>query len=128
MTRNVQLVAIGVALLAGMATLSAQQARTVEGTLVDAKCYLSDNRNTGTDHGDMKGCGPMCLKMGSPAAVLAADKTVYTIAAPASDLADYVGQTVRVTGPVTSGVILAQTAEVNRSGSWQPIKLSGMMK
>ena len=127
MKRRSRFIAIGVALLVGTAALAAQQATTVEGTLVDAKCYLGDHSQTGNDHGAMKACGTMCLKMGSPAGVLTKDKTFHAIIAPAGDLAEYVGQTIRVSGALTNGAILAQKAEVSKGGSWQAIKLSGMM-
>lgn len=122
-----RLIAIGITLLVGAAAVSAQQATTVEGMLVDAKCYLGDNSLTGNDHGPMQACGTMCLKGGSPAGIVTKDKQFHAIVAVAGDLANYVGQTVRVSGPVTNGAILAQKAEVNKGGSWQQIKLSGMM-
>jgi hypothetical protein len=58
------------ALLLVAASVTAQQATTVEGTLVDAKCYLGDNMAIGNDHGAMKACGTMCLKGGSTAGVI----------------------------------------------------------
>ncbi len=126
MRHSVRFLAIGVAFLVGVGSLAAQQATTVEGTLVDAGCYLGNNALTGNNHG-MPACGTMCLKMGSPAGILTQDKTFHAIIAPAGDLAEYVGQTVRVSGALHNGAILAQTAEVSAGGSWQAIKLSGMM-
>lgn len=126
MRHSARFLAIGVVFLVGMGSLAAQQATTVEGTLVDAKCYLGNNALTGNDHG-MQACGTMCLKMGVPAGILAQDNTFHAIIASAGDLAEYVGQTVRVSGTLNNGAILAQTVEVNTGGSWQSIKLSGMM-
>lgn len=100
---------------------------TVEGTLVDAKCYLSDNSLTGNDHGAMKECGTMCLKGGTPAAVLTKDKRFTAIIAPSIPLAPYVGQPVRVTGSQHSGSILANKVEVNKGGKWEEVKLGPMM-
>ncbi len=126
MRHSARFLAIGVAFLVGMSSLAAQQATTVEGTLVDAKCYLGNNALTGNDHG-MPACGTMCLNMGSTAGVLTADKTFHAVIAAAGDLAEHVGQTVRISGALHNGAILAQTAEVSTGGSWQSIKLSGMM-
>lgn len=100
---------------------------TVEGTLVDGKCYLSDNSLTGNDHGAMKECGTMCLKGGTPAAVLSKDKKFTAIIAPSIPLAPYVGQQVRVTGSQNGGSILAKKVEVNKGGKWQEVKLDVMM-
>src|SRR3990172_448263 len=71
---------------------------TVEGTLVDSKCYLKDNSLTGNDHGPMKQCGTMCLKGGTPGALLTKDKKFYALIAPSPALAMHVGETIRVNG------------------------------
>lgn len=107
--------------------VAAQQATTVEGTLVDAKCYLSGNSLAGNDHGPMKDCGTMCLKGGTPGAVLTKDKKFHPIIAPSVALADYVGQTIRVSGSLHSGAILASKVEVNKNGKWAEVKLGAMM-
>lgn len=115
-----------VALVSGAGALAAQQARTLEGTLVDGKCYLMNHANTGNDHFTMKACGTMCLKGGSPAAVLTKDGQVHPIMAAAVSFADIVGQTVRVTGPVEGSSVLATKVEVSRGGRWEEVKLLGM--
>ncbi|OFV91449.1 MAG: hypothetical protein A3G76_15645 [Acidobacteria bacterium RIFCSPLOWO2_12_FULL_65_11] len=122
-TRAIAVVAI---LVLAAGSVAAQQATTVEGTLVDAKCYLGDNTLTGNDHGAMKGCGTMCLKGGSTAGIVTKDKRFNALVAPAAVLADYVGQTVRVNGTLHNGSILAKKVEVNKGGSWQEIKLPAM--
>lgn len=99
---------------------------TVEGTLVDSACYLKDGATT-NDHGAMKGCGTMCLKGGTPAAVLTKDKKFHVIIAPAAVLADYVGLPVRVTGEANGTAILAQKAQVNKDGKWIDVKLGATM-
>ena len=55
-------VAVGVALAKGPTT--------IEGTLVDTKCYFADAANKSNDHGPVKGCGTMCAKAGSPVGIL----------------------------------------------------------
>lgn len=115
------------ALLVAVSPLAAQQAVTLEGTLVDSKCYLMDNRLAGNDHGAMTGCGTMCLKGGSPAGLLTKDNQFHALIASAAALADYVGQTVRVTGAINSGVLVPTKVERNADGRWQEIKLGAMM-
>lgn len=103
------------------------QASTVEGTLVDSKCYLSDTSLKSNDHGAMTECGTMCLKGGTPAAVLTKDGKFHPIIAASIPLAPHVGQTVRVNGTLHNGAILAKKVEVNRNGKWEEVKLGAMM-
>lgn len=119
-------VLLGIAAILTGGPVQAQD-RTVEGTLVDSKCYLSDNSLTGNDHGAMKQCGTMCLKGGSPAAVLTADNQFHALIAPSPALAPYVGQKVRVNGTLHNGALLAESVEVNKNGKWEAIKLGAMM-
>lgn len=105
----------------------AQKASTVEGTLVDSACYLKDSSLTGNDHGPMTKCGTACLKGGTPAGVLTKDKKFHAIIAPSGALADHVGHTIRVTGKITNGSILAEKVEVNKDGKWEAVKLGAMM-
>ncbi len=116
------------ALAAVVATgVSAQgKAVKVEGTLVDSACYLKGGA-TGDDHGGMKECGKACLKGGSPGGVLTEDKKFHALIAPSGALADYVGQTIRVSGKETNGSIVPDKVEVNRGGKWEEIKLGVMM-
>lgn len=114
---------VAAALLLGVA---AAQDRTVEGTLVDAKCYLGAGEK-GNDHGPMKGCGTMCLQGGSTAGIVTKTGTFHALIAPAPALADYVGLTVRASGTEANGALLPKKLEVNKAGRWQEVKLSGMM-
>ncbi len=119
------LVAIVFSVVVGL--YAAEKAVTLEGTLVDSKCYLRDNSLTGNDHGAVKGCGTICLKAGTPGALLTKDGKFHAILASTITLAPYVGQTIRVHGTLVSGAINAQNIEVNQDGKWQPIKLDAMM-
>lgn len=112
-------------LWAGVAT--AEKPVTVEGRVVDSKCYLADNANTGDDHGAMKGCGKVCLMGGSPAGVLTKEKRFHALIAPSSALADFVGQPARVKGTLHNGSILPQKVEIQKDGRWQEVKLGTMM-
>jgi hypothetical protein len=53
-----------------IAVMAEDKAVTLQGTLVDSKCYLMDSKLTGNDHGKVKKCGTLCLKAGSPGALL----------------------------------------------------------
>jgi hypothetical protein len=98
-----------------------------EGTLVDSKCYLADNSFIGNDHGSMNECGSMCLKMGQPAGLVTSDKAFHPIIASSIALAPHVGQRIRVSGTRHGESIVATKVEVNAAGSWQEVKLGGMM-
>src|SRR5579864_7427308 len=100
-----------------------QKSASYSGTLVDSKCYL-DHGQTANDHGPNKNCGTLCLKGGTPGALLTSDKKFYPILAPSTALAPYVGQEIRVTGSMVSGSINATKVEVNQNGNWQDIKLA----
>jgi hypothetical protein len=115
------------ALALAVSVASAQKEATFEGTLVDSKCYLADNANIGNDHGPVKGCGTICLKGGTPGAVLTKDKQFHAILAPSIALAPHVGQTVRVRGTLHNGAILANKVEVQKNGKWEEVKLGVMM-
>lgn len=119
------LAAFAVALAVG--AYAAEKAVTLEGTLVDSKCYLKDNSLTGNDHMGIKGCGTICLKGGSPGALLTKNKQFHAILAPAPALAPYVGETIRVHGTLHNGAIAAEKVEVSKNGKWEEVKLGVMM-
>lgn len=116
--------ALGVGL--AMAGEKESKAKTVEGTLVDSKCYLGGGA-TGNDHMGMKGCGTACAKSGIPVGVLTAEGKYFTLALPAPQLADYIGQTARATGVVKQGSIVPDKVEVKKGEKWEEVKLSAVM-
>jgi hypothetical protein len=116
------------ALLAGtLASIRAEENQIWTGSLVDASCYLTDNSQSGNEHMGMKECGMACLKMGRPAGILTADKKFFVLVAPSPDLADYVGQPIRITGKLRNGSILVDKFEVKKPSGWGAVKLSAMM-
>jgi hypothetical protein len=124
-----------VAMLLALATVistvttvsAADKGTLLEGTLVDSKCYLMDNKDTGNDHGGMKGCGTMCLKGGNPAALVTKDKKFYALIVAAPVLASYVGQTLRVHGTLYGTALNVDKAEVLKDGKWVTIDIGQMM-
>jgi hypothetical protein len=119
------LVAIVFSVVVGL--YAAEREVTLTGTLVDSKCYLADNSNTGNDHMGVKGCGTICLKGGQPGALLTKDKKFYPILASTQVLAPYVGQEIRARGTLHSGAILPNKVEVSQNGKWEEVKLGTMM-
>ena len=116
------------ALLAGAAAAGrAEQNQVWTGSLVDASCYLTDSDQASNDHMGMSKCGTACLKMGKPAGLVTADKKFFVLLAPSPDIAEYVGQTIRVTGKLRNGSILVDKLEVKKGTGWITAKLSSMM-
>jgi hypothetical protein len=115
-------------LLAAMiAPVRAEQNQVWTGSLVDASCYLTDNAQMGNDHTGMKSCGTACLKMGRPAGLVTPDKKFFILAVPSPDIAEYVGQTIRVTGKLRGGSILVDKLEVKKGSGWVAAKFNTMM-
>ena len=116
------------ALLTGVISVGhAEQNQVWTGSLVDASCYLTDNTQTGNDHMDMKSCGTACLKMGRPAGIVTSDKKFFVLLVASPDIAEFVGQTIRVTGKLRNGSILVDKLEVKKGTGWVTAKLSTMM-
>lgn len=103
--------------------------KTVEGTLVDTKCYFADPANTGNDHGPMKGCGTLCAKGGSPVGILTSQGKHYALVVPAPAVADHVGKTVKATGEVRDGSLVPEKGElqVQEGNAWKTVKTGAMM-
>jgi hypothetical protein len=121
------LIAMGISAVASLVVFvvvlqAAPADSTYSGTLVDSKCYVAHNMTT-NDHGSNKNCGTLCLKGGTPGALLTSDKKMYVILAPSTALAPYVGQEIRVTGSMVSGALNPSKVEVNQNGNWQEVKL-----
>ncbi|HXY78997.1 MAG TPA: hypothetical protein VEI08_00020 [Candidatus Bathyarchaeia archaeon] len=125
--KSIRVLAVGALLAVAAFLVRAEQNHTWTGTLVDASCYATDSTQTGNDHLDMKKCGTACLKMGKPAGIVTADKKFYILLAPSPDIADYVGQTIRVTGKFRNGAILVDKIDVKQGSGWITAKLSSMM-
>lgn len=104
------------------------KAKTVEGTLVDTKCYFA-GAGSGNDHGPMKGCGTACAKGGSPVGVLTAAGKHYALVVPAPAVAEIVGKTVKVTGEVRDGSLIPEKGElqVKEGNAWKTVKTGATM-
>ncbi|MBI1747536.1 MAG: hypothetical protein HYR55_13235 [Acidobacteria bacterium] len=106
----------------------AKTEKSIEGTLIDVKCYLGGGFK-GNEHMGVKTCGTMCAKSGLPVAVLDSKDTVYHLMIPAPAVAEYIGMKVRVKGKVDSrsSSVTADYLEVNKDGKWERVKIESMM-
>jgi hypothetical protein len=118
--------ALLLAAVTGVALAGEKDAKTVEGTLVDAKCFIAGGFK-GNDHMGMAKCGTACAKSGLPVGVLTKDDKYLTVAVPAPQVAEIVGETVRATGTVKNNSIIPEKLEVNKNGKWEEVKLAAMM-
>ena len=114
-------------LVGTLAIARADENQIWTGSLVDASCYLTDSSQSGNEHMGMKECGVACLKMGRPAGIVTPDKKFFVLVAPSPDIAEYVGQPIRVTGKLRNGSILVDKLEVKKPSGWVAVKLSTMM-
>lgn len=129
-------------LLAGTLLLSAGQQQkmkkmkpvTVSGILVDTKCYGMMHDNMYNDHmtpkGKMPKCAAACAAMGIPVGLLVDGKKgeeVIFLVTPASQLANYMAKTARITGQKALGGIIPTAIEVKENGKWKKVEIGTMM-
>lgn len=127
--KRTTVLSLALVLTAGVGTALAGgegKAKTVEGTLVDSKCYLMGGL-TGNDHMGMKGCGTACAKAGNPVGLLTAEGKYYPLIVAAPQVADHVGHTLRASGTMKSGSLIPDKLEMKEGTSWKEIKLGTMM-
>jgi len=123
--KRLTIVALTLVVLAGVGVALAAD-KPVEGVLVDTACYLKMGAKT-NDHGPMKGCGTACAKGGIPVGILTPEGKYVTLGVAAPMVADHVGKTVRASGSVKEGVLLADKFEVKEGSAWKEIKLGPTM-
>src|SRR5947207_10461044 len=126
MRKLITAAACGSLLLAGAFTFTARaaddnDAKTVEGELVDTYCY-SKGSAMGEGHA---GCGKKCAASGIPVAVIV-DKKTWTLATNPKPLADSMGKTVRVTGMQNADtqMLIPDKVEVKDGDNWKEVKLN----
>lgn len=119
----------------------ASPSTTIQGKLVDTRCYGMNQDNVENEHvvktpdGEMQtieACATACANMGIPAAILEdgeAGADTYVILAPAGQLADHMAKEVRATGDIAlNGGIIPETLEVkDDEGNWQEVDIQVMM-
>ena len=100
---------------------------TVEGEIVDMKCYLAMGMPGSGKHNK---CAVKCAKMGIPVGVVEKETgKVYTLLAPAPGFAEHQGKTVRITGTLAdkSMAIIPEKLEIKEGDDWKETKLPGGM-
>lgn len=120
---------------------------TVEGKMVDSKCYgmatgmdmpeaaINDAHMVPKPDGDgmmeMASCGTACANMGIPVAVLEGGEPggdVYVIIGPANGFAEYMAMEVKVEGEEAyPGSIIPSKLWVKEDGNWVEKALPGTM-
>lgn len=108
---------------------------TVNGILIDTKCYGMNHNNFTNEHmtpdGEMPKCATMCAKMGVPVGLLVdgkVDGKVYFLAIPAPPLADYMGKTVRVKGlEAYKNGLIPEKIELIKGDEYEEINIKTMM-
>lgn len=116
---------VGLALVSKAGPATAKPT-TVEGQLVDSKCYLAMGEK-GNDHGSMKGCGTACAKGGNPVGILTAQGRYFPLIVAAPLVADHVGGTVPATGDLKQGSLVPTKLEVKKGQKWEEVRLSSTM-
>jgi len=117
---------VGLALAFGLITQLAygqekkQEAQTVEGELLDMRCYSAGGAS-GEGHA---GCARKCLASGIPAGVLV-DETAWVLVTNPVPFAPHAAQTVRVTGKVNeeTKTIIPNKIEVKDGDGWKEVKM-----
>ncbi len=111
----------------------AKGATTIEGTLVDMKCYSTGGFVT-NDHKDAKGntlanCATACASMGIPVGVLDAEENVHVIAGPAQGYANWMAKEVKMYGSFGkyAKVFIPNKIEVKEDGKWVEKDVPGTM-
>lgn len=126
---SVGLVALALVLGVGLAFAGGEgKSKTVEGTLVDTKCYFAGGF-TANDHGPMKDCGTACAKGGSPVGILTTQGKHYALVVAAPAVAEHVGKTVKTTGEVREGSLIPEKGQlqVKEGNSWKTVNTGAMM-
>ncbi len=115
-------------LLLGPALALAQAEKTVQGTLVDGKCFIAGGFKA-NEHMGVADCGTKCAKSGIPVGLVDAKNNYFTVLAPSVQLAEHVGSEIRIKGKVDNKqrTITPDKIEVKKNGTWQEVKIQAMM-
>ena len=109
---------------------------TVQGTIVDMKCYSMMAENIGDDHmtpkGKMPACATACAKMGIPVGILVSGKDsddLLVIITPSSALSDHMAKQAKITGTkaLSGHGIIPDKIMVKSGNKWEEVKIATMM-
>ncbi len=141
MKKLIPLLVVFVVAFAGTVNPPTPDPITVEGKMVDTKCYGMNHDNHNDDHmvpkpdGDdmmeVPKCGTACATMGIPVGVLEGGEAggdVYIIVGPANGYAEYMAKTVKFEGEQAyPGAIIPSKMWVEEDGEWVEKQLPGVM-
>ena len=124
-------------LMAFTFNVGSSQIATIEGKLVDTKCYGMNEMNADNTHKvpgkdgkmmDMPNCATACANMGIPTGVLQEDGKVTILVTPTNQLAEHMAKHARVTGKkVFNGGLIPEKVEVKEEGKWKEVHIGTMM-
>lgn len=128
---------LGVCLMAFTMTSTTPEMATIQGKLVDTKCYGMSEMNAENTHKvpgqegkmmDMPKCATACANMGIPTGVLAEDGTVTILVTPTNQLAEHMAKEARITGQtVFNGGLIPEKVEVKEGNEWKEVQIGTMM-
>ncbi len=142
MKKLIPLLSIVLFAFIGMAMVnSTSEEITVEGKLIDTKCFgmmpemnITDTHKVPGKDGkmmEMSGCGTACASMGIPVGIVEGGEPggkTYVIIASANALKEHMAKEARVTGEqVFAGGIIASKVEVKEDGKWVDVTPGAMM-
>ncbi len=148
MKKLIPLLVVFVVAFAGTVNPPTPDPITVEGKMVDTKCYgmaigmempqaaINDDHMVPKPDGDgmmeIPKCGTACATMGSPVGVLEGGEPggdVYNLVGPAGGFAEYMAKTVKFEGEQAyPGAIIPSKMWVkNDKGKWKEAHLPGVM-
>lgn len=124
MKKRLALLAIFLAMVVGGSVTSlAGDEKTIEGTLVDSRCYLANaHEKEAKDHGALKRCGEACARAGWPVGLVTDKGKYFMLVVLPSQLAENIGQTLRATGTLSGGSLVPTKLEVKKDKVWEEIK------
>ncbi|GMQ82386.1 MAG: hypothetical protein BMS9Abin05_1837 [Rhodothermia bacterium] len=121
---------------AGTMNVPSSDSVTVEGKIVDSKCYGMSQMNLEDDHTIMGGkkvpkCGTACATMGIPVGVLEGGEAggkVYLIVGPAGGYAELMAQEIKIEGEEAyPGAIIPSKLWVKENNKWVKKAVPGTM-
>jgi hypothetical protein len=121
MRRTISVFCVAFLMMAGYAMVArAADEKTVEGELVDMKCFAKQGAK-GEGH---MSCAKKCMAEGNPAGILV-DGKAWTIAADSRQLADYAAKPIRITGAVNTDAqtVVPSKIEVKDGDNWKEVKI-----
>ena len=128
---------IGVCLMAFTLNIGTPELATVQGKLIDTKCYGMNKMNSENTHKvpgkdgkmmDMPNCATACANMGIPTGVLSDDGKVTILVTPTNQLAEHMAKEARVTGKkVFDGGMIPEKIEVKEGNKWKEVQIGTMM-